>query len=102
MQEYVGVTEDRLHHILGVARKAYKIAKELGYDEDFCRKMFMIGWIHDIGYEFSKNQTDHPSVSFDLVCRLVCADNSYDIPISPSTIHAISRHGMYPSEGVRQ
>lgn len=46
------ITENRLHHIIGVARKAYKIAKDLGYDEDFARKCFALGWNHDIGYEF--------------------------------------------------
>ena len=46
------ITEDRLHHILGVARKAYKVAKELGADEQLAREMFALGWNHDIGYEF--------------------------------------------------
>ena len=43
---YIGISENRLHHILGVARKAYKIAKDMGKDENFCRKCFMLGWIH--------------------------------------------------------
>lgn len=46
------ITEDRLHHMLGVARKAYEIAKLLGYSEDECKKYFAIGLNHDIGYEF--------------------------------------------------
>ncbi len=39
----IGISEDRLHHIIGVARKAYSIAKEMGYDENFARRMWMIG-----------------------------------------------------------
>lgn len=46
------ITEDRLHHIISVARKAYKTAKDLGYDEQFAREMFALGWNHDMGYEF--------------------------------------------------
>ena len=46
------ISEDRLHHIIGVARKAYKLAIDLGYDEQYARQMFAIGWNHDIGYEF--------------------------------------------------
>lgn len=46
------ITEDRLHHIVGVARKAYKVAKDLGHDENYAREMFALGWNHDIAYEF--------------------------------------------------
>lgn len=49
------ITEDRLHHILGVARKAYKVAKAFGADEQFAREMFALGWNHDIGYEFGSH-----------------------------------------------
>lgn len=64
---YIGISEARLHHILGVARKSYKIAKEMGYDERFCRRCFMLGWIHDVGYEFSEKQSEHPNVSAELL-----------------------------------
>ena len=29
-QNFIGISENRLHHIMGVARKAYKIAKDMG------------------------------------------------------------------------
>ena len=38
----MGISEDRLHHILGVARKAYKIALERGHDEAFAKKIKVI------------------------------------------------------------
>ena len=46
------ITEDRLHHIIGVARKAYDIAKRMKLPEILAQQMFALGWNHDIGYEF--------------------------------------------------
>lgn len=69
--EYIGISEDRLHHILGVARRCYQISKEEGFDEDFCRRMFGIGFFHDIGYEFSENQSEHANISSELFRLLV-------------------------------
>lgn len=85
--KYIGISEDRLHHILGVARKAYSIAKEMGYDEIFARKMFMIGWNHDVGYEFSEKQSEHPDISAEMLMYLM---GSYD-----ESYHAIEKHGRY-------
>ena len=108
---YIGISEARLHHILGVARKAYKIAKDMGYDERFCRRCFMLGWIHDVGYEFSENQSDHPDASTELLCTLGDAfgvimefPRSKDGKISSSApyneewvnaVAAIKNHGLY-------
>lgn len=49
------ITEDRLRHILGVARRCYDLAMERGWDNDSCNQMFVLGFLHDIGYEFSDN-----------------------------------------------
>lgn len=49
------ITEDRLKHILGVARRCRELATEQGMDETFCNKMFILGFLHDIGYECSDN-----------------------------------------------
>lgn len=86
---YIGISEARLHHILGVARKSYKIAKDMGYDERFCRRCFMLGWIHDVGYEFSENQSEHPNVSAELLWTL--GDNEEWV----NTVSAIKDHGLY-------
>lgn len=99
-EHYIGISEDRLHHIIGVARKAYQIAKDMGKDEDFCRKCFMLGWIHDVGYEFSEKQSDHPKISSELLHQLVCCHEIYDTPVSLKTNHAISYHGLYPDESL--
>ena len=51
---------DKAKHCLNVARKCYEIAKEkYGQDEDFARKMWLIGYCHDIGYEFTDKENPH-------------------------------------------
>lgn len=87
MTEYIGISEDRLHHMIGVARKAYSIAKDMGYDENFSRKMFMIGFNHDVGYEFSTKQSEHADVSADMLSQIINCDNE--------CCHAIKKHGKY-------
>lgn len=65
--KYIGITEDRLKHTIGVARRCYEIAKRLGYDERYCRKMFAIGFNHDIGYEFSREKEDHAKIGYQML-----------------------------------
>lgn len=36
------LNEDRLKHIITVARTCYSVSKSKGYDESFARKMFLI------------------------------------------------------------
>ena len=93
---YIGISENRLHHILGVARKAYQIAKDMGKDEDFCRKCFMLGWIHDVGYEFSLVPEQHPANSAKMMLLL---DDSRTVsdPLKTS-YQAVKNHGLCISE----
>lgn len=98
-KQYIGISEDGLHHILGVARKAYDIAKEEGYNEDFCRKMFMIGWVHDVGFEFSETYKEHPRVSSEMLYQLICMRNKFDMDVPIRTNHAIWYHGQFPEIG---
>jgi hypothetical protein len=85
--KYIGISEDRLHHIIGVARKCYSIAKEEGFSEGFCKKMFMVGRNHDVGYEFAEYQKDHPRES-ESMCMLLHNTGELD----PGII-AIGNHG---------
>ena len=65
---YIGISENRMKHILGVARKSYQLAKEKYHlDEEYARKAFVFGFNHDIGYEFSKSNIEHPQVGYDLL-----------------------------------
>ena len=96
--DMIGISEDRLHHILGVARKCYEIAKERSHNEEFCQRMFMIGWVHDVGYEFVEKQSEHPAKSSELLHNLVSVHNLYDTQISLKTDYAIHYHGQFPDK----
>ncbi len=87
---YIGISQNRLNHILGVARKCYIISKRHGFSENFCRKMFMVGWCHDVGYEFSKEQSSHPDVSVQMVSLLLGCDCD-----KSNIFTAIKEHGKY-------
>ena len=67
------ITEDRLKHMLGVARKCYSIAKERKHSEDFCKKMWFIGYTHDIGYEFVESE-NHSTESASMLASFGCTD----------------------------
>lgn len=57
---YLGITEDRLKHSLQVARNMERLAKEIfGWSDVKIREMFLLGYVHDVGYEFSANQQEH-------------------------------------------
>lgn len=93
---YIGISEDRLHHIISVARKAYKIAKDMGKDEEFCRKCFMLGYIHDVGYEFSEKQSGHADISAKMLLYM----NGSSVLSEPQKpfYMAVKEHGRYHSE----
>lgn len=79
------LTNYRTHHMLTVARKCYKIAKNLGKDETFCQKMWLVGYLHNIGYEFNEEQ--HEIASGNLLRLLGITD--YHI------IEAVRNHSSY-------
>lgn len=97
---YIGITEDRLHHIIGVARKCYSLAKEQGYNEDFCRKMWMIGWNHDVGYEFSETQEEHPEVSSEMIHQLIYSKIIYDQQLPAKTNYAVFYHSQITDDSL--
>lgn len=62
------ITEDRLNHIIGVARKAYKLAEKIKPgDENYAREMFIMGFLHDIGYEFLPSGKGHAALAGELL-----------------------------------
>ena len=89
------ITEDRLHHIIGVARKAYKIAINMGYDETFAKKCFMLGWNHDIGYEFASSE-NHATESAKMILLLEDTINPSDL--DKKSYLAIKYHSNYPND----
>ena len=69
--QYIGITENRLNHTIAVARKCYALAKdEYHMSEEDSRKMFLLGFLHDMGYEFSENTEEHPHVASDILDSL--------------------------------
>lgn len=93
-EKYIGISEDRLHHLLGVARLAYQIALNRGHDEKFARKMFLLGWVHDIGYEFSEKNEQHPDIGVDMILSIIPYIALEDF-IHSETYQALRKHGKY-------
>lgn len=46
--------EDRLKHSIIVARKMIKIGKEYNLNEEELQDLFILGFNHDIGYEYGE------------------------------------------------
>ena len=59
------ITENRMRHMFSVAEKCYELALEETQNEEFARKMYLVGLIHDIGYAFDK--TDHEEIGADII-----------------------------------
>ena len=47
--------EDRLKHSLAVARKMVEIGTEYNMNDDKLQDLFILGFNHDIGYEYGDN-----------------------------------------------
>ena len=70
-EEFIGISDDKIAHSLAVARKCYTLAKEeYELTETNARKAFLLGLIHDFGYEFSTESADHPSVAVNVLASL--------------------------------
>lgn len=64
------ITENKLKHMLGVARKCYRLALEYGKTEDEARSYWVMGLLHDIGYEFAEDPRDHEEVGYQILHTL--------------------------------
>jgi hypothetical protein len=43
------------------------LAQQAGWPETKCEEMFTLGYLHDIGYEFSNQSEDHPKIGGTLL-----------------------------------
>ena len=50
------IDEDRLKHSLAVARKMVEIGKKYNFTKEQLYELFVLGYNHDIGYEFDANE----------------------------------------------
>lgn len=61
--------EDRIKHSFAVARKMKQIAIDLGLNDEEINDCFVIGFIHDIGYEFATNKMGHNKIGGEILKR---------------------------------
>ena len=64
------ITSARWQHILGVARRARVLAEKLRPGDDkFAQDMFLLGMLHDFGYEFAEEPREHPAIGAEILKR---------------------------------
>ena len=60
----IGLSDNRLKHMLQVGHTAETLASELfGWPEAKCREMFLLGYMHDVGYEYATEPAEHPEIA---------------------------------------
>lgn len=60
-------SSNRANHSLTVAKQMYEMALERTRDEFYAKKMFHLGLVHDIGYQFTDNNKEHAHVGGDFL-----------------------------------
>lgn len=63
----LSISNERLKHSLEVARLMKKFAEDAGWNRQKCEEMFVLGFLHDIGYEFAEQQCDHACVGGEML-----------------------------------
>ena len=64
------ITQNRWQHILGVARKAKILANKLKPNNvQYAEDMFLLGIMHDLGYEFIESNTSHAAIGGEILKR---------------------------------
>jgi len=64
------ITANRWKHILATARKAKALAEKLKpNDEKYAEDMFLLGILHDLGYEFAESNVNHAAVGGEILKR---------------------------------
>ena len=64
------ITENRWKHILGVARKAKEFALKLKPENaQYAEDMFLLGMLHDMGYEFAESNSEHAAIGGKILKR---------------------------------
>ncbi len=64
------ISESRWQHILGVARKAKILADKLKPNNvQYAEDMFLLGIMHDLGYEFMESNASHAAIGGEILKR---------------------------------
>lgn len=59
--------KDRLNHLLAVANKMIEIGKNLNLKNNELQDLFVLGYNHDIGYDFCSNKLEHNIVGGEIL-----------------------------------
>ena len=59
--------KDRLNHSLAVANKMIEIGKDLNLKEEDLQDLFILGYNHDIGYDFCSDNKEHNIIGGDIL-----------------------------------
>ncbi len=106
-EEWVGILAEALCHGVLVSNLAYDLAKELGFDEDFCHQAAVAGMVHDIGklkmgqyvsghqdrlmIEDLRYTKTHPTLGY-----LIVTDQDYEPEVAQAVLH---HHENYDGSG---
>lgn len=64
------MTPERMAHQLSVARRVVELARERGgYSEEELRQLFVMGYVHDLGYEFAVDPDEHAQVGGEILAQ---------------------------------
>lgn len=63
------MTIDRIKHSYAVALKMQEIGKYLNLTEDQIKELFILGFNHDIGYHFIKDNESHSKIGGEVLKR---------------------------------
>lgn len=67
----IGMDENRVRHCHGVGLKASELGRTLfGWSDEKCREMFVMGYLHDVGYQFAHDQAKHDEIGGELLRSL--------------------------------
>lgn len=82
----IGIVRERVEHIVWVARRCAELAKERGYDQYMQEQAFLMGWNHDIGYEYCDLPEGHSEKGAEMIRNSLCTFS--EIKHSP-TVNAL-------------
>lgn len=68
------IDNDRLNHSLAVARKMVEIGKLYNLKDDELRDLYVLGFNHDIGYEYGNN-SNHERIGGEILISKLRSEN---------------------------
>lgn len=80
-----GISERKLKHSLGVARMCEKLAKKESVSKTQQDACFVMGFLHDIGYEHANTLSEHPEISYEMIHNAILYEQKI--------LSAIRNHG---------